>query len=153
PEGNIADGTTPAGPDLPCIQGNKRQLRNVTADALAAVLARNDPPTVFQRGGVLTRLRLRADTGAPFLEPLADAALRGVLARVAKWTHVRDTKHGPVEEDDAPPLEVVKDLANLPGWEAIPVIEAVVECPVFGRAGELVDKPGFHPASTLWYQP
>jgi hypothetical protein len=152
PEGAAAE-PPGRGADLPWIQGNKRQLRVVTADAHVAVLARNDPPTVFQRGGLLTRLRVRPDDGAPFLEPLAEAALRGVLARVANWMNVRDTKLGKVEEEDAPPLEVVKDLANLPAWEGIPVIEAVVECPVFSRAGDLVDSPGFHRAARLWYQP
>src|SRR5262249_4766251 len=39
---------------LPSIQGNERQLRCVTDDALAALLARNNPPSVFQRGGILT---------------------------------------------------------------------------------------------------
>jgi hypothetical protein len=146
-----------AGPDerpagLPTIQGNRRQLRELTADALRALLARNDPPTVFQRGGLLTRLRVREETGAPFLEPLTDPALRGVLARVANWTKVRDTQYGPTEEDDAPPLEVVKDVAHLPGWEGVPVIEAVAECPIFTPGG-LVASPGFHPAARLWYHP
>jgi hypothetical protein len=139
--------------DLPWIQGNQRQLRDATDEALAALLARNDPPTVFQRGGLLTRLRVRADDGAPLLEPLADAALRGVLARVANWKKFRNTRNGVVEEEDAPPMEVVKDLANLPAWDGIAVIEAVVECPVFARTGERIDTPGFHPEARLWYQP
>jgi DNA primase len=137
---------------LPTIQGNKRQLRDVTAQAHEAILARNEPPTIFQRGGLLTRLRVRADGGAPYLEPLCDAALRGVLARFADWTKVSDTKHGQVVEEDAPPVEVVKDLANLPDWDGIPLIDAVVECPVFTPGG-LVITPGFHRAARLWYQP
>lgn len=140
-----------AGDSLLSIQGNKRQLRDVTSDALAALLAHNDPPTVYQRGGVLTRLRIREDDGAPLLEPLVNAALRGVLARVADWKNIKDTKGGEIEEDDAPPMEVVKDLANLPGWDGIPVIEAVVESPVFARTGELIDAPGFHRQARLWY--
>jgi putative DNA primase/helicase len=139
--------------ELPEIQGNKRQLREVTDDAVKAIVARNKPPTIFQRGGLLTRIRICPDDGAPLLEPLVDAALRGVLARVADWTSVREVHGEKVVEDDAPPMEVVKDLANLPGWNTIPLIEGVVECPVFARNGELVQTPGYHPAARLWYQP
>jgi hypothetical protein len=146
PQGDAAGG-------LPTILGNMRQLRDVTADALAAVKARDDPPTVFQRGGVLTRLKVNAGTGAPQLEALGGAALRGVLARVADWKKGKDAKHGTSYEDDAPPLEVVQDLANLPAWEGIHVIEALAECPVFSRTGELVAAPGFHAGARLWLQP
>lgn len=138
---------------LPTIQGNQRQLRDVTDDALTALLARNDPPTLFQRGGVLTRLRLGADHAVPLLEPLTDSALRGVLARAANWLKARSTKQGIVLEDDAPPLEVVKDVATLPDWPNIPVLEAVVETPVFTRQGKLLRNPGFHADARLWYQP
>jgi hypothetical protein len=85
-----SDGTEPSAASsdenvqkLITIQGNQRQLRDVTADALAAVLAHNNPPKLFQRGGLLTRLRMNADGCAPQLEPLSDPALRGVLARSA----------------------------------------------------------------------
>jgi hypothetical protein len=138
---------------LPTIQGNQRQLREVTDEALSALLARNDPPTLFQRGGVLTRLRVCSDNAAPLLEPLTDAALRGVLARVANWLKARSIKEGTVLEDDAPPLEVVKDLATLPEWQDIPILEAVVETPVFTNRGELIRSPGFHPGARLWYHP
>jgi hypothetical protein len=75
------------------------------------------------------------------------------MARVANWTKLNQTKKGLVEEDDAPPIEVVKDLANLPRWEGIPALRAVVECPVFTRTGELVCTPGYHAAARLWYHP
>jgi len=116
-------------------------------------LARNDPPTVLQRGGVLTRLRVDASTGAPRLEPLTDDALRGVLARAARWYQLKERRQGPEAEEDAPPLEVVKDLANLPEWPGVPIIDTVIECPAFDRTGVLVATPGFHPVSRLWYRP
>jgi hypothetical protein len=155
PLGNSCpDPGSPGSPQrLPAIQGNQRQLRDVTADALKAVLAVNKPPTIFQRGGLLTRLRRGTDTEAPILEPLVDTALRGVLARVADWFKIRTTSEGDVAEEDAPPMEVVKDLASLPAWDGVPRLQAVVESPVFTCAGALVLAPGFHPAAQLWYQP
>jgi putative DNA primase/helicase len=155
-DGPVAPAATcevrPAEPAFPCIQGNKRQLRFVTRDALDALRAANNPPTLFQRGEVLTRLRF-GDEGAPLLEPLTDHALRGVLARCANWTHVKDTSDGQVVEDDAPPMEAVKDLASLPAWDGIPYLRGVVECPVFVPPGDLVIAPGYHPCGRLWHHP
>jgi hypothetical protein len=153
PPGPTQGGANGQQQNLPTITGNKKQLRDVTAQALAAIKAKNNPPTVYQRGGVLARLRLQPDTGAVSLEPLVDAALRGVLARAANWRKIRDTKQGEVWEEDAPPLEVVKDLANLPGWDGIPVIRSVTECPIFSEAGDLIELPGFHPAARIYYRP
>jgi hypothetical protein len=137
-------------PEPAVIQSNLRQLRDVTADAMEAILAKNDPPTMFQRGSSLVRLRSDESSGAVEIENLTEAALRGVLARVADWVEAKVTKAGVVYDANAPPLEVVKDLASLPAWKGLPVLTAVVECPVFDRNGNLVDQPGYHPASRLW---
>lgn len=138
---------------LPRIQGNKRQLREVTQDALQALIAANDPPTVFQRGSLFTRLRIRPETGAPFLEPLTIHALRGHLARIADWLVARSIQEELVLEDGAPPMAAVRDLASLPDWAGVPMLRAVVECPTFTREGTLVAKPGYHPSAGLWYFP
>jgi len=138
---------------LPRIQGNRRQLREVTADALAALVAANDPPVVFHRGGVLTRLRGLDNHAAPTLEPLATDALRGVLARVADWVNVRETRNGPLVEPVAPHREVVADLSHLPAWPELPELDAVVDCPVFDPDGRLVLDPGYHAAARVWYHP
>src|SRR5262249_21219712 len=45
------------------------------------------------------------------------------------------------------------DLAALPQWDGIPTLEAIVECPTYGRAGHLVATPGYHPEARLWYHP
>src|SRR5262249_54871513 len=127
------NGEPAAGDPCPLILYGGSQLREVTEEALQAVRAANSPPTLFLHGRVLTRLRVQPENGVPYLEPLTDDALRGHLARVADWH--RDS--GPVP----PPMDVVKDLASLPAWEGIPVIEGVVECPVFARDGTLVSEP------------
>jgi hypothetical protein len=117
---------------LPTIEVNERQLRDVSYDALSALVERNDPPRIFQRGGLLTRLRTRAETEEPYLETLAGDSVRGVLARVANWKKIKNTKMGPVEEDVYPPKEVVADLISLPGWDVrrpfrVHVLELAVE--------------------------
>ena len=55
--------------------------------------------------------------------------------------------------DCPPPVDVVKDLMALPGWDGVPVVEAVVEAPVFGPTGELVISPGYHAGARLWHAP
>jgi hypothetical protein len=72
---------------------------------------------------------------------------------VANWTKIKDAKRGAVIEEDAPPMEVVNDLASLPGWKGIPLIEAVVEHPFFSKTGELIISEGFHPQAKVWYHP
>jgi hypothetical protein len=47
----------------------------------------------------------------------------------------------------------MKDLASLPGWDGVPILTAIAECPVYSAAGELVDRPGYHAGARLWYQP
>jgi hypothetical protein len=96
-------------------------------------------------------MRSRAATGALYLEPMDEFALRGVLSRVANWKKVRTTQKSEVEEDDAPPMEVVNDLAALPNWDGIPLIESIVEAPIFTRQGALIQTPGFHSDARLWF--
>lgn len=149
PPDGPGDHGDPQGGGLPAIVVNDRQLPAVTADALAALAAANDPPTLFRHGDHLARLR-RPGGRPPRLEPLTEPAARGELARAAAWVATRG---------DAPPLnvspppEVVRDLLALPDWPDLPRLEGVVECPVFDAAGTLVAAPGFHPASSLWYAP
>ncbi len=132
---NPADG-------LPLVITTDRPLRDITADGLGALLAANEPPNVFQRGTTLVRLRLD-DRGAPFIETLSDAALRGRLARVANWQKADPPEQVP------PPMDVVRDVYALPEWP-LPVLHGIVESPVFGRDGTLITTPGYNPAARLW---
>ena len=143
------DGGEGAGGGPAPIVVNDRQLPAVTSDALAALAAANDPPTLFRHGDHLARLRLPGGR-PPLLEALAEPAARGELARAATW--VATQRHAP-PLNVSPPLEVVRDLLARPDWPGLPRLEAVVECPVFDAAGTLADRPGFHAASGLWYAP
>ena len=72
-------------PSLPCIVVTNRELRDLTEDALGAVQLANQPPTLFQRGGALTRLR-HSDQQMPFLEVVPSHLLpppRHTIARPA----------------------------------------------------------------------
>jgi putative DNA primase/helicase len=45
------------------------------------------------------------------------------------------------------------NLASLPAWDQIPHLDAVVECPVFTKPGNLIREPGFHASARLWLHP
>ncbi|HJT87904.1 MAG TPA: CHC2 zinc finger domain-containing protein, partial [Bryobacteraceae bacterium] len=95
-----AAATAPAGePDtepLRGIQVNNRQLRDIIADAWAAVHAINEPgepgspdrPFLFQKGGTL--MRIGGDGANARIEPLGETAVYGMLARSANWHKVTE---------------------------------------------------------------
>jgi hypothetical protein len=140
----------PGLPHLPEIQVNDRQLCELTDEAMQAVLAANTPPRLFQRGGLLVRLRVDPDSGAPTLEPLLEAALRGHLARVARYVRIDQTENDTRVTNVSPPLDLVRDVGSLPTWDGLPPLTAVAETPVFSAAGDLVQAPGYHPQARLW---
>lgn len=138
---------TPTAGDRPVIVAGDRQLRDITADALDALRAANDPPEIFVRGGALAR-RKRDVTGF-VMDTLGPAALRGRLARVADW--VRTERQTPVQV--SPPKDVVEDILSLPSWPQLPTLDRIVPAPVFTAEGDLLAEPGHHPHAGTWYEP
>jgi hypothetical protein len=152
--GNGLDGLAPRGSPgprssgLPAIVVNNRPMREVTAEALAALLHRNEPPRLFLRLGEVCRIRLDGQNQA-VIEVLDEAALRGELDRSADcFRRGRDGILIPI----APPSHVVRDLAKLPEL-SFPPIEAVVPTPVLRGDGTVLNRPGYDPKTRLFYHP
>jgi hypothetical protein len=131
----------------PSIVVNNRQLPEVTAEAIAALAARNDPPEVFVRAGRLVRVR-EDENGIPEIQAMEDSHIKGRLARVANF--VRTTEKG--ETQVIPPDWLVKDVGQLPWWP-FPALEAVVEAPIMRPDGTIFDSPGYDPQTRLYYRP
>jgi hypothetical protein len=91
----------------PSIIISDSQLRDVSEEAVKALVASNSIPVVFQGGGALVRIRHYHP--GPAIEEMSDAALRGRLARVADW--YRMTMAGRVVT--GPPAAVVRDIPGL----------------------------------------
>src|SRR5690606_36957143 len=109
-------------------QVNNRFLREVVADAVAALAAANNPPTVFLRGSELVRV---PPEGA-HAEPLTVAGLRVLLDRAADFVKVN------VEEDGAervtparPPRDVCESILAMPPADAFPRLAGIRSAPVF----------------------
>lgn len=128
---------------------NNRQLRMVVRDMLDALRHANTPPSVFIRGGALTRVRLD-ERGRPIVEGMAADVVRHRLARVADTVRVnQDGERKPV----FPPLEAVRDLAAAGGWPGFPPLEAVVEIPTLRPDGSVHHKPGYDLQTRLLHVP
>jgi hypothetical protein len=133
--------------ELAKIVVNNRHLRDVTAEALEALAARNNPPDVFVRAGRLVRVR-EDENGTPQIQVMEDSHVKGRLARVADF--VRITEKGETRVN--PPDVVVKDIQALDGWP-FPPLEAVVESPVMRPDGTIFDGPGYDLQTRLYYRP
>jgi Bifunctional DNA primase/polymerase, N-terminal len=133
--------------ELPRIVVNNRHLRDVTAEAIEALAAHNNPPDVFVRAGRLVRVR-KDENGTPQIQVMEDSHVKGRLARVADF--VRVTEKGETRVN--PPDVVVKDIQALDGWP-FPPLEAVVESPVMRPDGTIFDTPGYDPQTRLYYRP
>jgi hypothetical protein len=141
---------TPAA-ELPLIKVNNRQLRDVRADALAALLLANERrpahPRLFVRGGALTRV-VRDENGAYSAQIIGVADLAGLLADCATWIAVtKDDRRSHV----TPPGDVTRDVLALGEWPQFPALAGVVNAPTFGAGGELHDEPGYSPHTSLYY--
>ena len=139
---------SPVSPDLPMIDITNRQLRDITADALKALIEANDPPRVFLRSGDLVRVRTD-EHGRIRIEILRESHVCGRLARVANF--VRYTRTGQLRHVP-PPILVVRDLTALGRWD-LPVLEGVVEAPTMRPDGSILDMPGYDVATRLVYIP
>jgi hypothetical protein len=134
--------------ELPSIIVSGRQLSELTEECLEAIHQKNRrKPYLFQRGGMLTRIRIDPEHDSPKLEALNAPAIRGELARAARYAV--ETKQGII--DTFIPTDVAQDVLSLAGYPNIPLLTAITEIPVFACNGRLVDQPGYNPHAHVWY--
>jgi hypothetical protein len=135
---------------LPRICTTSRQLRDISAEALAALQRSNDPLFLFVRGGQMVSV-VKDEKQRQVISGVTEAALRGWLSRSANYFRVTPTG-GDVE--CAPPLEVVRDILSLPPAEwGFQPLDAVVEAPILRSDGSILTTPGYDPATALYYAP
>jgi hypothetical protein len=138
------------------------RMRDNTEKALRGLIANNDPPKIFIRGGILVRIDFDED-GVPIITNLDVDGVRHVLERacdffkaVPKVVKGSDGKNTTIFEDApvSPPVDLVKDLMKLPTQDfLLPSINAVIESPTIMRDGELLSEKGYNKATRLYYAP
>ncbi len=126
----------------PSIVINTCQLRDKVAAALEALRKCNDPPYLFNRGGVPVRL----GGGEAGLEPMDDAALLAELAEAADW--FRRDRSGSLMEAESPTsvIRAIRGRREHP----FPVIEGITHAPFFTADGGLVITAGYHQAPRVY---
>ena len=124
-------------------------LPTISERAWEAVLETNDPPTLFRRGSSICRI-IQQDDGPPTIEDSCQASLRGELARRARWVEITKSEDDVRFVDKFPPLAVMQDMLVEPR-RPLPVLQRIVEAPVFGSEGTLQTSPGYHEGSQNVY--
>lgn len=116
-----------------------------------AVLAANKPPRLFQQGGELVTIRTPPDAQSE-VRPFGVPEITGAAMRAARFVSKRlDKDNQPVYSHADPPKLIMADMVANP-HEALPVLDAIVRCPVFDRFGVLVSAKGYN-RSGLYYDP
>jgi hypothetical protein len=109
-------------------------------------------PRVFSHGTDIVLVNTLARR-SPWFHVLDEAGVRGVLARVAHWVEPAMLFGSPIDAADAlPPIHVVRDLLAHADKPLLRVSQ-IVSAPTFTAQGELIQAPGFHEASGLYYAP
>lgn len=127
---------------LPQIKVSGRELRESSAEVLAALHERNDPPKLFSRGGTVVRVDL-AEDGRPIIIGVADVHLRGEMTRAANFFKVSKRGEDFIRTPVSPPLDVARDLLSRPMNDlGFPVLDSVVEAPFIRPDGAVISRPG-----------
>jgi len=119
----------------------------LTKRAVHEPITISEPSPLFVRDGRL--VSLRPSRGGLSLVEVTEPQMMGVLVRMADWykPSARDEV-----KDTTPDRALVQDLLAFPA-PGIQPIEAVIDTPIFGKDGELLAAPGYHPSERLWLQP
>jgi putative DNA primase/helicase len=141
------------GKNFPQVNPHGSDLALVTDYTLNNMLAANQSkPYLFRYGGLLAWLE-RTDDGSPFVRILGESHVTHELAQTMIWGAEKDDGEGKKKWVPVwPPIQVVKNILATPN-PPFPVLEAIVETPVFGRDGSLQLTTGFHTASRSYYLP
>jgi len=130
----------------PLIAVGNRQLRDMTADCLSVLyLANGSNPEIFQRGTAL--VRVVSDKGAPCIDVLDEAGLRGMLARSADF--IKKDSSGK-EVGVPPPLDIVRDILALKRWD-FAYLSSIVRSPILRPDGTILSVPGYDETTELFY--
>lgn len=125
-----------------------RQLHEISEDAMAAIVAANNPPKVFKRAGCLQRIK-EVDDKRYALDSLDEKSLRGIMSRTARYVKITEDS----EVDTKAPSDVARDILSMEGWPGLPSIEAIIEAPVIRSDGTILAEEGYDDVSKLYYIP
>jgi putative DNA primase/helicase len=131
----------------PRLDAGDQDLERISSTAWDALRASNDPHVRIVRvGGIPSRLET-GDDGAPEVKILTASRLRQEMAACAEW--YRMTSKGE-EQPARPPRDVAENMLAQPNIR-LPILERIVEAPVFSPDGVIETRPGYHSAARTYY--
>ena len=137
------------------INADIQNLADVTGQGWRAIHEANDPPHLFRHGSSPVRIEFD-DDGEPTFRTLGEDRMRHEVARVAQWYKVKSSGRGAnratFDVDAMPPRAVVLDMLATPNID-LPIVNRVVEAPVFTADGCLQLEPGYYPRGSVYYHP
>src|SRR5262245_19146728 len=101
---------------LPEIRVNGRELRDVSAEALEALNASNNPARLFVRAGAVVRVD-HAEDGRPIIVSVTDVHLRGEMTRAANFYKLVKSGGEFVRTAVSPPMDAARDILSRPVTE------------------------------------
>jgi hypothetical protein len=138
--------------DKPVLYASCQDLGILSDAAWDVLVQANIPEKYFRHGCVPVRIE-EDDNGAPIIRELTGDRLRHEMARIATWRTEKRDKNGTISEVDAkPPTDTIKDMLAMPD-PPLPVLNRIVEAPVFAADGTVTTVPGYYSAGKLWYAP
>lgn len=134
---------------LPVIEVGRGQLRDVVSAVIATLEnARGENgPLLYVRGDSLVRIAVDAD-GRLRPSNITAGAMPEIMSRAANFVRIGKNGYTGV----FPPESLATAIVNRGGWP-FPELKGIVEIPVLRQDGSVVDKPGYDPASALYYSP
>jgi 5S rRNA maturation endonuclease (ribonuclease M5) len=137
------------GARLPEIIVSNRQLRDLRADALQAMVRANTPPRTFARENSLVDLRSTEDE-RHVINNLTDVQVRGHLSDIASFYVITESGR----RSCAPPLYLAKDiLGHRDALRQFPPLVGITEIPVMRADGTILTQPGYDRSTHLYYCP
>jgi hypothetical protein len=130
--------------DLPPIDVTELPLRQSSQLALNALLAANNPPTLFARDGAIVRV-VEDEKRRPRIQILDVDLLRGHLARAAEFFKQIGRRLLPI----APPDDVVRDVLCM-HVNSFPPISGITETPIVRPDGTIAETQGYDAATHLY---
>ena len=125
--------------EKPVIQVNNRFLRDIADDAIKALHACNNPPRLYIRSKLLSRVD--KDGKAHIMD---NASLKGYLDRCADFISIRTHKEQQIVSPARPPSDLAPDLLALETSELdLPELEAVSTVPIITSQGRILTQDGY----------
>src|SRR5882672_837534 len=119
-----------------------------------AIEEQNDPPTIFDYGSNMVRVRYDFHDDSPIIQAMSESIMRHELSEMGHWVRTKiDKKTGAIDLLEARPLKDV--VQNVIASRVIPLprLNRIVGVPVFAPDKTLITEPGYNKASGIIYAP